>query len=98
MRPPGPRADSKSVTEIPFFASVDAHTAPDTATFNPFLSAIFSISKYILCMSQTVEIKTEERDINLLPPPTTATLVATLLMVVVSMDGSDLQRQKGRSL
>jgi hypothetical protein len=48
MRPPGPRADSKSVTEIPFFASVDAHTAPDTATFIPFLSAIFSISKHIV--------------------------------------------------
>lgn len=31
MRPPGPRAESKRVTETPFLARVDAHTAPDTA-------------------------------------------------------------------
>lgn len=37
MRPPGPLADSKRVTEIPFLAKVDAQTAPETEKRNPFL-------------------------------------------------------------
>jgi hypothetical protein len=31
MRPPGPLADSKMVTETPFLARLDAQTAPETA-------------------------------------------------------------------
>ena len=30
MRPPGPLAESKRVTEIPFLARVAAQTAPET--------------------------------------------------------------------
>lgn len=34
MRPPGPRAESKSVTDGPFLARVEAHIGPDTAPSN----------------------------------------------------------------
>jgi len=40
MRPPGPLADSKSVTETPFLARVEAHTAPETATISKIIIII----------------------------------------------------------
>jgi len=46
MRPPGPLADSKRVTETPFLARVEAHTAPETVNI-PFLLSLFYYSKLV---------------------------------------------------
>ena len=55
MRPPGPLADSKRVTETPFLASVDAHRAPETANIPFWLWILLILLFYKVCMFQSME-------------------------------------------
>lgn len=76
MRPPGPLAESKRVTEIPFLARVAAQTAPETVKLK--FSMLKKGGKTIINCEYC--INRDEKKwviVILLPLPTTATLVTT---------------------
>lgn len=82
MRPPGPLADSKMVTDTPCLARLDAHTAPETAHFFCHFSRSFVWMWKEANLQEWFQWKRESWFECSLPLPTTATLLPTLFIVI----------------
>lgn len=82
--PPGPRPESNTVTEIPFPASMEAHTAPETGKNQTKRCPPSQITTPGTVRLAAKHRERQERQSKVggytLPPPTTATLATVALM------------------